>query len=182
MQLAVAGSREHRRRLQAPHLGRGLAPDEEHDELDEAPCTYVLNADENGNVVAGSRLIPTTQPTFLMTYFPELVPPGMDFCSPTIWESSKYCTANDSDSSRIRSGQKKSAVDHIAGGVEYGVANGITHYIAVVEERLYRLTRMFYPKADILGQQEINGEPVVCAIWPLEEDCLRITRYVSSIT
>lgn len=138
--------------------------DEERDILDEMPCTYALSIEDDGTVNAGARLIPTTQTTLLDLAFDGLVPGGISFRSPTIWEVSRLCVDDRSDGDRLAGGLAMANLELAIANFDYARRNGITHYLTVTEQRVYDLTQLFGMDVDLLGRQSIDGCDVVCGL------------------
>ena len=143
--------------------------DEERDCLDEMPCTYALSVDENGQVNAGIRLIPTTQTTLLDLAFDGLVPEDFDFHSPTIWELSRFCVDSAAAAERLPVGLGMATLELSLANLDYALRNGITHYIIVTERRMYELTRVFSLGFELLGSRTIDGCDVVCGLISIDE-------------
>ena len=138
--------------------------DEERDVLDDLPCTYALSLDATGAVNAGARLIPTTQMTLLDLAFDGLVPEGISFRSPTIWEVSRLCVDDRNEGDRLAGGLAMANLELALGNFDYARRNGITHYLTVTEQRVYELTQLFGIGVDLLGRQTIDGCDVVCGL------------------
>ncbi|MCI5074225.1 acyl-homoserine-lactone synthase [Oricola sp.] len=150
--------------------------DEERDPLDEMPCTYALSVDAAGAVNAGIRLIPTTQTTLLDLAFDGLVPEGLHFSSPTIWELSRFCVDRRNAGGRLPVGLGLATLELSLANFEYARRNGITHYITVTEQRIFELTRVFDLGCELLGHQTIDGCPVVCCLIQIDEHVRRLTE------
>ncbi|MEL6435555.1 MAG: acyl-homoserine-lactone synthase [Pseudomonadota bacterium] len=144
--------------------------DMEYDELDDAPCTYTLFTDADGIVRGGARLIPTTQPTLLSSYFGELMPDEINFIAPDIWESSRYCVDHDVAQARMNSGSKKATLGVSLGNYDYAIKNGISAYLAVVDARMYMLSQKYSIGVEELTRTTISGSDVVCAFYPINEE------------
>ncbi|MFZ2100053.1 MAG: acyl-homoserine-lactone synthase [Oricola sp.] len=146
--------------------------DQEKDLLDDLPCTYALSLGPDGAVDAGIRLIPTTQTTLLDLAFDGLVPDDFNFRSPTIWELSRYCVDHDMATDRLPAGLGLASLQLTIANVDYARRNGITHYIAVTEERIFELTKLFELGMELLARRVIDGCPVVCGLFSIDERAL----------
>ncbi|MEM0898801.1 MAG: acyl-homoserine-lactone synthase [Pseudomonadota bacterium] len=144
--------------------------DIEFDELDVFPCTYTLYVDKNDEVLAGARLIPTTQMTLLERWFPELLPEDMSFKSPTIWESSRYCIDGVRSGKKLSSGAKRANLAINIGNLDYALRVGITEFITVVEYRLFAMSNTFGMGGQILSEWEYDGMRVVCVMISITEE------------
>jgi N-acyl-L-homoserine lactone synthetase len=138
--------------------------DQERDLLDDQPNTYALSLTANGSVNAGIRLIPTTQTTLLELAFDGLIPDACNFRSPTIWELSRFCVDHGIGKGRLPSGLDRATLELTIANVDYARRNGITHYLAVTEERVFELSRQFSAAVEVLGRQTIDGCNVVCGL------------------
>lgn len=150
--------------------------DEERDVLDDLPCTYALAHDGAGRLTAGVRLIPTTQMTLLDLAFDGLVPDAFSFRSPTIWELSRYCVDHDAETGRMPTGMGLSTLRLTLANVAYARANGITHFIAVTDERIYELTRQFNLGMELLARSEIDGCRIVCGLFAIDERAMAMAE------
>jgi N-acyl-L-homoserine lactone synthetase len=119
--------------------------------------------------MGGARLIPTTQMTLLERFFGGLVPDNMSFRSPTVWESSRFCVDHDLAETRMSSGGKRATIALGIGNLDYAMANGITHFVTVIEERMYELSRNYGTDQSLLSNQTIEGANVICALIPVNE-------------
>lgn len=150
--------------------------DLERDELDDQPCVYVIVTDNDNVLIAGARLIPTAQVTLLSMAFDGLVPHYANIVSPTTWESSRYCVDRNAARMRVKSGLRKSTAELSIGTIQYAKKNGIKEIIAVCEERLYALSKTIFPKAEEIGRMEIDDDIVICARWPVDEECIAVAE------
>ncbi|TCD15223.1 acyl-homoserine-lactone synthase [Oricola cellulosilytica] len=148
----------------------------ERDVLDEHPCTYGLSVDAGGRLNAGIRLIPTTQMTLLELAFDGLVPDRLSFRSPTIWEVSRFCIDRTAPGGWVSAGLDRAALELMLANFGYARRNGITHYLAVTEERMLRLAGQFGIPVDVLGRQQIEGCDVVCGLIPVNSQTATMAR------
>lgn len=153
----------------------------ETDCLDDEPCTYTLYIDDVGTVLAGARLIPTTQMTLLERSFSGLVPEEMSFNSPTIWEVSRYCVDHKISDSRMPSGAKKATLALSIGNYDYARQNGIEFYIGVVEGRMFEFCKNYNFGAEILGEEVIDGNRVICALYPINEQVGQVAENIRKL-
>lgn len=150
--------------------------DQERDPLDDLPCTYALSLGLDGTVNAGIRLIPTTQTTLLDLAFDGLVPDAVDFRSPTIWELSRYCVDHDLAKERLPAGLGLATLQLTLANFDYARRNGITHFIAVTEERIFEMTNVFDLGAELLARRTIDGCRVVCTLFSIDERAMRLAE------
>lgn len=152
-----------------------VVDDEEHDILDEAPCTYILSVNTGNRVEAGLRLIPTTQTTLLEMAFDGLVPDAMSFKSPTIWEISRLCVDDDPLIGTLPGGINRATLSLVIAGFDYAWTNGITHYLTVTEERMLDLTRLSGLNVETLGRMTTFDCRIVCGLFAITPE----TRHVA---
>src|SRR5690606_20108334 len=88
--------------------------------------TIHLIAIDGDRVVGGQRLLPTTAPHMLSEIFADLASVKGIPAGPGIWEASRYFVVRER-----RSGRTDCIM--LAGVQEFGLAEGITHYSAVIE-------------------------------------------------
>jgi N-acyl-L-homoserine lactone synthetase len=156
--------------------------DEERDVLDDLPCTYALSLDEGGAVNAGARLIPTTQTTLLDLAFDGLVPEGISFRAPTIWEVSRLCIDDRYAGERLSAGLAMANLELALANFDYARRNGITHYLTVTEQRVYELTQVFDLGVELLGRQTIDGCAVVCGLIAIDDRSLAAAERMRPLT
>jgi len=150
--------------------------DQERDPLDDLPCTYALSLGPGGAVEAGIRLIPTTQTTLLDLAFDGLVPDAVNFRSPTIWELSRYCVDHDLATDRMPAGLGLATLQLTLANLDYARRNGITHFLAVTEERVFEMTNVFDLGAELLARRTVGGCRVVCTLFTIDERAMRLAE------
>lgn len=150
--------------------------DQERDSLDELPCTYTLSLGSDGAVNAGIRLIPTTQTTLLDLAFDGLVPDAVNFRSPTIWELSRYCVDHDMARDRLPAGLGLATLQLALANLDYARRNGITHFLAVTEERVFEMTNVFDLGAELLARRTIDGCRIVCTLFSINERTMQLAE------
>jgi acyl-homoserine lactone synthase len=102
----------------------------ERDQFDNEDATYIL-ATDNGQVIGGSRLLPTTRPHLLSEVFPYLasvrgLPRATD-----IYEWTRMFVIKSRREGRTMGGQVRGMV--ICGVLEYCLDNNITSLTALIE-------------------------------------------------
>lgn len=153
-----------------------ISGDQERDPLDDLPCTYALSLNSDGAVNAGIRLIPTTQTTLLDLAFDGLLPDAVNFRSPTIWELSRYCVDHDLAKERLPAGLGLATLRLTLANFDYARRNGITHFIAVTEERVFEMTNVFDLGAELLARRVIDGCRVVCTLFSIDERAMLLAE------
>jgi acyl homoserine lactone synthase len=131
----------------------------EYDQFDTPGAVYFVWRDTNRLVRGLVRLLPTTLPYMLETYWPHLVGPGRLPRSPKIWEVTRVCV----DHSLLGSTRRTVLPELFSGVQEFGARTGIERYLCVtrphiIEHVLRRGLRQLGPCQIIEGQQEAAFE------------------------
>ena len=98
------------------------------DQFDDAHAHYLVLADRDGGHLGSARLLPTTRPHILDSFYPELceaAPPS----GPDIFEVTRFCLDR-SLSARERRGVRDTLVTALA---DHALAHGIARYSAIAE-------------------------------------------------
>jgi acyl-homoserine lactone synthase len=146
----------------------------ERDQFDNQDATYILAIDE-GQVVGGSRLVPTSRPHLLSEVFPYLasvrgLPRAAD-----IYEWTRMFVIKSRREGRTMGGQTRGMV--ICGVLEHCLDNGITGLTAVIEMFWLPLFHSMGWNLTPLGLPElINGEWSIAVKMAITEDTLASTR------
>src|SRR5215469_2950004 len=146
----------------------------ERDQFNNEDATYIL-ATDNGQVIGGSRLVPTTRPHLLSEVFPYLasvrgLPIGVD-----IYEWTRMFVIKSRREGRTMGGQTRGMV--ICGVLEYCLENGITSLTALIEMFWLPLFHSMGWNLMPLGLPElINGEWSIAVKMAINEDTLVSTR------
>jgi acyl-homoserine lactone synthase len=152
----------------------------ERDQFDDEHAAYILAID-NGQVIGGSRLVPTTRPHLLSEVFPYLasvrgLPIGGD-----IYEWTRMFVVKSRREGRTMGGVTRGMV--ICGMLEYCLDNGITGLTAVIEMFWLPLFHAMGWNLMPLGLPElINGEWSIAVKMTINEDTLSSTRKFHGIT
>jgi len=146
----------------------------ERDQFDNEDATYILAID-SGQVIGGSRLVPTTRPHLLSEVFPYLasvrgLPIGVD-----IYEWTRMFVIKSRREGRTMGGQTRGMV--ICGVLEHCLENGITSLTALIEMFWLPLFHAMGWNLMPLGLPElINGEWSIAVKMAINEDTLASTR------
>ena len=152
----------------------------ERDQFDNQDATYIL-ATDNGQVIGGSRLLPTTRPHLLSEVFPYLasvrgLPRAIE-----IYEWTRMFVIKSRREGRTMGGQTRGLV--ICGVLEYCLDNGITGLTALIEMFWLPLFHSMGWNLMPLGLPElINGEWSIAVKMAINEDTLVSTRRFHGIT
>ncbi|MGB8630293.1 MAG: acyl-homoserine-lactone synthase [Xanthobacteraceae bacterium] len=146
----------------------------ERDQFDNQDATYIMAID-NGEIVGGSRLIPTTNPHLLSEVFPYLASVrGLPRAADT-YEWTRMFVIKSRREGRTMGGQTRGMV--ICGVLEHCLDNGITGLTALVEMFWLPLFHAMGWKLIPLGLPElISGEWSVAVKMPIDEATLESTR------
>jgi len=105
----------------------------EYDEFDTPAATYILTVDDEFRALGTLRLIPTTRPYMVESLWPDLVNEELPHRD-TIWEASRFgCDRNLDAASR-----RRVVAELLLGCQEFGVANGISKYLAVMPLPIFK--------------------------------------------
>jgi len=105
----------------------------EYDQFDTPAATYVLWVDDRHQARGVTRLVPTTRPYMVRSLWPELVRGPLPH-SPVVWEASRFGCDRDLDPSTRR----RVVAELICACQEFGIANGIVKYVAVMPVPIFR--------------------------------------------
>jgi len=146
----------------------------ERDQFDNNDATYIL-ASENGQIIGGSRLVPTTRPHLLSEVFPHLavvrgLPRAVD-----IYEWTRMFVIKGRREGRTMGGQTRGMV--ICGVLEHCLDNDITGLTALIEMFWLPLFHSMGWNLTPLGPPElINGEWSIAVKMAINENTLASTR------
>lgn len=146
----------------------------ERDQFDNEDATYIL-ASEKGQIIGGSRLVPTTRPHLLSEVFPYLasvrgLPRAVD-----IYEWTRMFVVKNRRDGRTMGGQTRGMV--ICGVLEHCLDNGITGLTALIEMFWLPLFNSMGWNLTPLGLPElINGEWSIAVKMAIDENTLASTR------
>jgi acyl homoserine lactone synthase len=111
----------------------------EADELDQLPSVIHLLAVDKGRVLGALRLLPSTGPTLLSSYFPD------DFRSlgqpndPAIYECSRFCVESSRAIGSAPTRQVSSAL--LASLCRFCIASGIKQIVGIYQPQMRRIYR-----------------------------------------
>ncbi|MBY0301914.1 MULTISPECIES: acyl-homoserine-lactone synthase [Sphingomonas] len=127
------------------------------DQFDDIHATYLVLADGEGGHLASARLLPTTRPHILDSFYAELceeAPPQ----APDVFEITRFCLDRGL-TARERRAARDTLVTALA---EHALANGITAYTAIAEMPWFQQILAFGWRCRPLGlPQLISGTMLV---------------------
>jgi acyl-homoserine lactone synthase len=152
----------------------------ERDQFDNQVATYILAIDQ-GEIVGGSRLLPTMQPHLLSEVFPHLASVrGLPRAADT-YEWTRMFVIKSRREGRTMGGQTRGMV--ICGVLEHCLDNGVEALTALVEMFWLPLFHGMGWKLIPLGLPElISGEWSVAVKMPIDKTTLESTRAFHGIT
>ena len=105
----------------------------EHDEFDTPAAQYLVWNDEAGEVRGVARLLPTSRPYMVKKLWPDLVAGDLPE-SASVWEATRFGC----DQSLCSADRRRSVAELLCGMQEFGLANDIARYLAVMPVRLLK--------------------------------------------
>ncbi len=160
---------------------QGLQSDDdcEIDQYDNDEAVYLLAVDEDENVKAGLRLLPTTGPHIFSDLFPHLAANGEVPCGEHIMELTRFYVAPHGSNKHSR--WWLSGVISI-GMFEYCLNNGITQITSVIDTFLLNQMLEAGWRARPLGLPEHYGEGIAVGVLiDVSEEAIEHTRRVRGV-
>src|SRR5262245_60561578 len=156
---------------------------QEFDAFDNLNPLYILVVGPNGTVDGSARLLPTTGPTMLSDVFPDLVGPGQQIRSPTIWESSRFSVHQEDLSRRPDKLINRATAELLCGIVEVGIRSGLEFIVSVVDVSVERLLRQAGCPCDRVGKPRRIGDALaVAGLFEMSDELLAGIHRASGIT
>jgi acyl-homoserine lactone synthase len=143
------------------------------DAFDTSHATHLLGLTETGEVVAGSRLVPTVQPHLMSEVFPELARYGVPRDEATL-EWTRFFVVD-----RLRESHRPSRAAGFmyCSIVEFCVASDVDRLTVVCEEYWFeRLASIGWKPARLGAGIEHDGDRIVGLISEMSSDALACTR------
>jgi acyl homoserine lactone synthase len=148
----------------------------EYDQFDIQTAHYIVRINDNSEVDACTRLLPTDGPYLLGDVFEDLVKTIPRPNSPVIWETTRFCA------------DKASAPKNIVGllvaaMLEFGLSRGIRNYVSVSDIRIEPLLKRYgwYPQR--IGEPRSTGtDTAVGEIFQVSQAALDEVRRKTGIS
>jgi acyl homoserine lactone synthase len=106
----------------------------EYDAYDTPATVYFTWQDQNGEVMAVSRVKPTDRPYMIKDIWPNLIAGELPE-SVKVWESSRLAV----DKSLDKELKKNVAAALVCANLEFGLLNGIDYYIGIMHPRIWEV-------------------------------------------
>lgn len=147
------------------------------DEYDAKGASYLLYTSEDGRVLGGARLLPTTGPNMLRDTFPALLGEHPAPCSSQIWESSRFALDLPADAPKVDSGVAMATMELFCGIVEFGLAYGCSDIATVTDVRLERiLRRIGWPLRRFAPPRPVGNTRAVAGLLGVSKEQLKTLR------
>jgi len=121
----------------------------EYDQFDTPSAVYLLWRDDDGETRCMTRLLRTTQPYMVKTFWPHLTHADNLPESPEIWEGTRLCT----DIALDRLTRQRALAEVLCAVTEYLEARGATKLIGVTSKA--QATRLFPRDLEWLGEESL---------------------------
>jgi acyl homoserine lactone synthase len=150
----------------------------EYDEFDTPAATYILTVDDQYRALGTARLIPTTRPYMIKSLWPNLIDAKVPHCD-SIWEASRFGCDRDLDAASRRC----VVAQLILGCQEFGIANGITHYLGVMPIRIFKhvIAANGCPVTSVGPTLRLHGHEIAAAYIDVSPATLEAVRYHTGI-
>lgn len=148
----------------------------EYDQFDISSAHYIVRINEEGEVDACTRLLPTSGPYLLGDIFGDLISTIQRPSSNMIWETSRFCA------------DRKTAPKNIVGllvaaMLEFGLTRNITNYVSVSDIRIEPLLRRSGWTPQRIGNPVFTGTDTAAGeLFEVSEKALEEVRNKSDIT
>lgn len=128
------------------------------DEYDLPHTLYVIAVDSLGDHCGSMRFLPTTSNTMIHDHFSDLVE-GVDFCSPTVWECTRFCISEER-------GRGDTVLRLLHAGAEIMNSFSLDGFVAVFDSSMRRIYRRYGVEPEVLGSgRDTEGNTVNVGIW-----------------
>ncbi|WP_343517803.1 acyl-homoserine-lactone synthase [Sphingomonas sp.] len=129
------------------------------DQFDDSHATYLVLADRQGAHLASARLLPTTRPHILDSFYAELCeeePPR----GPDVYEVTRFCL----DRSLTARERREARNTLVAALAEYALAHGIAAYTAIAEMPWFQQILAFGWRCRPLGLPQVMDGTMLVAL------------------
>ena len=133
------------------------------DEYDALGPSYLLSIDGNATVNGCVRLLPTTGPNMLRDIFPSFVTRAAVPYGERVWEASRFAVNGNGRSVAAEAGLSHVTYELLIGVLKFGLSNGITMIVCVVDVRMERILRRAGWQLERLGPAQRIGKTIAMA-------------------
>ena len=131
------------------------------DEYDALGPSYLLSIDRHAAVNGCVRLLPTAGPNMLRDIFPHFVTKTAVPRSERVWEASRFAVSG--NTTAVETGLSQTTYDLLIGVLKFGLSNGITMIVCVVDVRMERILRRAGWQLERLGAAHRIGDTIALA-------------------
>lgn len=158
-----------------------ISGDMEFDHYDSLPCVYILYITPTGEVAGGLRQMRMTGPTLTWEKFSDMIDDPTLIFSPKVTETTRFVIRPEEKDVRVSSGVNRTAIELCNASLEYGASMGIMRHVAICEERVVKLTKLFGVECQTLGRRSTeNGDDILCVAWEVSSASLEKLAWVKS--
>src|SRR3979490_2654709 len=131
------------------------------DEYDALEPSYLLSIDRRVIVNGCVRLLPTTGPNMLRDIFPSFVTKAAVPRGERVWEASRFAVSR--NATAAEAGVSQTTYDLLIGVLKFGLSNGISTIVCVVDLRMERILRRAGWQLERLGPAHRIGRTIAMA-------------------
>jgi acyl homoserine lactone synthase len=131
------------------------------DEYDALGPSYLLSIDRYGTLIGCVRLLPTTGPNMLRDIFPSFVTNAAVPRGERVWEASRFAVSR--NTTAAEAGLSQTTYDLLIGVLKFGLSNGISTIVCVVDLRMERILRRAGWQLERLGPAHRIGSTIAMA-------------------
>ncbi|GGC94003.1 acyl-homoserine-lactone synthase [Chelatococcus reniformis] len=152
------------------------------DSYDALGPTYLIGLSDADEVVGCARLLPTTGPTMLANTFPALLGGHPAPCSPTVFESSRFCVDTAHFDDVGAKGLREMTFVMLAAVLEWGLYGKLDAVVTVTDTRFERiLKRASWPLERFAPPQQIGNTQAVAGRLPIAQSALSAVRQAGDL-
>src|SRR5260370_19500390 len=123
--------------------------------------SYLLSIDRYGTLIGCVRLLPTTGPNMLRDIFPSFVTKAAVPRGERVWEASRFAVSR--NTTAAEAGLSQTTYDLLIGVLKFGLSNGISTIVCVVDLRMERILRRAGWQLERLGPAHRIGSTIAMA-------------------
>jgi acyl homoserine lactone synthase len=133
------------------------------DEYDAVGPSYLISMDRHAAVNGCVRLLPTTGPNMLRDVFPSFVTRAAVPYGERVWEASRFAVSGNGSGVAAEAGLSHVTYELLIGVLKFGLSNGITMIVCVVDVRMERILRRAGWQLERLGPAQRIGKTIAMA-------------------